>query len=178
MGPLIVPYRGKMPQLAEDVFVAPTVVIIGDVVIGSGSSLWFGVVIRGDLGPIRLGARVNLQEGVIVHLDEGFPVVLADDVTVGHGAIVHGARVEEGAQIGMGAILLTGARVGAGAIVAAGALVPEGMEIPPGTVAMGVPARVRREVTPEERATLLDRARRYAERGAEFRRLLAERNER
>ncbi len=173
MRPLVVPFRGKAPRLAADVFIAPNAVVIGDVEIGSGSSLWFGVVVRGDLGPIRIGQRVNLQEGVIVHLDEGFPVVIEDDVTVGHGAIVHGATIGAGAQIGMGAVLLTGARIGAGAIVAAGAVVPEGMEVPPGTVAMGVPARVRREVTPEERSALLERARRYAERGAAFRALLA-----
>jgi len=173
MQPLILAYRGKKPQLADDVFVAPTAVVIGDVVVGPGSSLWFGVVVRGDIGPIRLGARVNLQEGVIVHLDEGFPVVLEDDVTVGHGAIVHGAQVGAGAQIGMGAVLLTGSRVGAGAIVAAGAVVPEGMEIPPGTVAMGIPARIRREVSAEERLALLGRAQRYAERAQEFRALLA-----
>lgn len=172
MQPLILAYRNKKPQLADDVFIAPTAVVIGDVVVGPGSSLWFGVVVRGDIGPIRLGARVNLQEGVIVHLDEGFPVVLEDDVTVGHGAIVHGAQVGAGAQIGMGAVLLTGSRVGAGAIVAAGAVVPEGMEIPPGTVAMGIPARIRREVSAEERLALLERARRYAERAQEFRALL------
>ena len=173
MRPLVIPYRGKQPQLAPDVFVAPTAVVIGDVVVGSRSSLWFSVVLRGDIGPIRIGQRVNLQEGVIVHLDEGFPVVIADDVTIGHGAIVHGAQIAAGAQIGMGAILLTGSRVGAGAIVAAGALVPEGMEVPAGTVALGIPARIRREVTTEERAELLERAQRYAQRGEEFRRLLA-----
>ncbi len=173
MQPLLLAYKGKKPQLADDVFVAPTAVVIGDVVIGPGSSLWFGVVVRGDIGPIRLGARVNLQEGVIVHLDEGFPVVLEDDVTVGHGALIHGAQVGAGAQIGMGAVLLTGSRVGAGAIVAAGAVVPEGMEIPPGAVAMGIPARIRRNVSTEERLALVERARRYAARAQEFRALLA-----
>lgn len=175
MQALVLPYRGKQPRLAEDVFLAPTAVVIGDVTVGPASSLWFGVVVRGDIGPIRIGARVNLQEGVIVHLDEGFPVVIEDDVTVGHGAIVHGATIGAGTQIGMGAVLLTGSRIGAGAIVAAGAVVPEGMEVPPGTVAMGVPARIRHEVTAEEREALLARARRYAERGAEFRALLAQR---
>lgn len=172
--PLLLPYRGHVPQLAADVFVAPTAVLIGDVQVGSGSSIWFGVVIRGDLGPVRLGERVNVQEGVIVHLDPGFPVLIEDDVTIGHGAIVHGAQIEAGAQIGMGAVLLTGSRIGAGAIVAAGALVPEGMEVPPRSVVMGVPARVRREVTPEEQAQLLERARRYAERGKEYQSLLAD----
>ncbi len=173
MGPLVLPYRDSAPRLADDVFIAPTAVIIGDVAVGSGSSLWFGVVIRGDVGPVRIGRRVNLQEGVIIHLDPGFPVTIEDDVTVGHGAIVHGASIGYGAQIGMGAILLTGSRIGAQAIVAAGAVVPEGMEIPAGTVAMGIPARVRRSVTDEERADLLERARRYSERAAEYRALLA-----
>jgi len=172
MQPLVLPYRDKQPQLAADVFLAPNVVVIGDVTIGPGSSLWFGVVVRGDIGPIRIGARVNLQEGVIVHLDEGFPVVIEDDVTIGHGAIVHGAQIGTGAQIGMGAVLLTGTRIGAGAIVAAGAVVPEGMEVPAGTLAMGIPARIRRDVTAEERAALIERAQRYAARAAEFRALL------
>ncbi|MBX6754677.1 gamma carbonic anhydrase family protein [Thermorudis peleae] len=174
MAALLLPFGGKRPRVAADAFIAPTAVVLGDVEIGEQANLWFGVVVRGDIGPVRIGARTNLQEGVIVHVDEGYPTILEEDVTVGHGAIVHGAVVERGAQVGMGAILLTGSRIGAGAIVGAGAVVPEGMEVPPGSVVLGVPARVRREVSEAERAALLERAARYAARGQVLRALLAE----
>lgn len=168
----IIPFGGKSPRIADDAFVAPNATIIGDVEIGSGSSIWFGVVLRGDVGPIRIGRRTNIQDGAIVHLDAGLPAVLGDDVTVGHSAIVHGAVVEDGAQIGMGAVVLSGARIGALSMVAAGAVVPEGMDVPPGAVAMGVPARVRRDVTEEERRALPARAADYARRGAVYRGLV------
>lgn len=169
---LVLPFAGTWPRVADDAFVAPNATLIGDVEVGPGASIWFGAVLRGDVGPIRIGRRTNLQDGVIVHLDAGLPAILGDDVTVGHGAIVHGAVIEDGAQIGMGAIVLSGARVGAGSMVAAGAVVPEGMEIPPGAVAMGVPVRVRRDVTEDERRALLERAATYAGRGALYRELI------
>jgi carbonic anhydrase/acetyltransferase-like protein (isoleucine patch superfamily) len=164
----------KCPVIAPDVFVAPDAVIIGDVEIGAGSSIWFGCVLRGDIGPIRIGERTNLQEGVIVHLDEGAPTIIGDDVTIGHGAIIHGARIGDGSQIGMGAIVLSFVTIGEASMVAAGAVVPERAKIPSGAVAMGIPAKLRRDVTDEERADLLERADTYSKRGARFRALLAE----
>ncbi|HET9016257.1 MAG TPA: gamma carbonic anhydrase family protein [Thermomicrobiaceae bacterium] len=169
----IIALDGKTPRIGDDVFLAPNAVIIGDVEIADGSSVWFGAVLRGDSGPIRIGRRTNLQDGVIVHLDPGFPTVIGDDVTVGHGAIVHGTVVGDGAQIGMGAITLTGSRIGPGAIVGAGALVPEGSEVPGGAMALGVPARVRRDVSPDERNAVLRTAAGYAARAAKYRDALA-----
>ena len=164
----IIPFAGKTPVIAVDAFVSPTAVIIGDVEIGSGASVWFGVVLRADVGPIRIGQRTNIQDNTVIHVDQGAPAILGDDVTIGHGAIVHGCVVESGAQIGMGAIVLSGAIIGAGSMIGAGAVVPEGTVVPAGSVVMGVPGRVRREVSPEERASLLARAGAYAARGEDY----------
>jgi carbonic anhydrase/acetyltransferase-like protein (isoleucine patch superfamily) len=171
---LIAPFRGVTPKIADDVFVAPTAVVVGDVEIGAGSNVWFGVVLRGDISSIRIGERTNLQEGVVVHLDADAPTVIGDDVTIGHGAIVHGCTVGSGTQIGMGAIVLSRAIIGEGCMIAAGALVPEGMEIPAHSLVMGMPAKIRRDVSDDERKILLDRAAAYSARGAEYRVLLAE----
>jgi carbonic anhydrase/acetyltransferase-like protein (isoleucine patch superfamily) len=168
----IIPFAGKTPIIAADAFVAPTAVIIGDVEIGSGASVWFGVVLRGDVGPIRIGRRTNIQDNTVIHLDQDAPATLGDDVTIGHGAIVHGCIVESGSQVGMGAIVLSRAVIGAGSMIGAGAVVPEGTVVPPGSVVMGVPGRVRRDVTPDERGSLIARAGAYSERGALYRQTL------
>ena len=168
----IIPFAGKTPVIAVDAFIAPTAVIIGDVEIESGASVWFGVVLRGDVGPIRIGQRTNIQDNTVIHLDQDAPAMLGEDVTIGHGAIVHGCTVEAGAQVGMGAIVLSRAVIGAGSMIAAGAVVPEGMVVPPGSVVMGVPGRVRREVTGDERDALFARAGAYAARGARYREAL------
>ena len=148
-------YEGKEPRLGARVFVAENAVLIGDVEIGDDSSIWFGTVLRGDVHRIRIGARTNIQDNCVLHVTAGtWPVTLADEVTVGHGAIVHGCTVERGALIGMGSRVLDGAVVGELALVGAGALVAEGMQIPPRTLAVGVPARVKRELTADEIARL------------------------
>lgn len=165
----IIPFRSKRPKIADDVFLAPTAVIIGDVEIGPGSSVWFGVVIRGDVEAIRIGARTNLQENVVVHADPGLPAVIGDEVTLGHGAIVHGCTIESRSQVGMGATVLNGARVGTGTLIGAGGVVAEGSEIPANSVALGVPAKVRRESTAEERQGLLRTAETYYQRGQAMR---------
>jgi carbonic anhydrase/acetyltransferase-like protein (isoleucine patch superfamily) len=170
----IIPFAGKTPVIAVDAFVAPTAVIIGDVEIGSGASVWFGVVLRGDVGPIRIGQRTNIQDNTVIHLDQDAPATLGDDVTIGHGAIVHGCNVESGSQVGMGAIVLSRAVIGAGSMIGAGAVVPEATVVPPGSVVMGVPGRVRRDVTADERESLIARARAYADRGARYRQALKE----
>lgn len=169
---LIIPYRGKTPRIADDAFVAPNAVIIGDVEIGPESNIWFGVVLRGDVGAIRIGRRSNIQDGTIVHLDPDSPAIIKDDVTIGHGAIIHGCTIEPGAQVGMGAIVLSRSTIGEGSMVAAGAVVAEDADIPSGSVAMGVPARVRRDVSEDERQALLTRAENYARRGAEYKEIL------
>jgi carbonic anhydrase/acetyltransferase-like protein (isoleucine patch superfamily) len=145
-----IPYQQIVPEIHPSVYIAQGAMIIGDVTIGEESSVWFNAVLRGDLDQIRVGTRTNIQDGTIVHLDKGFPCIIGDDVTVGHGCIVHGCTVGDGAMLGMGAIVLTGAKIGERAIVGAGALVREGQEIPPETVAVGIPAKVRRDVSAED----------------------------
>jgi carbonic anhydrase/acetyltransferase-like protein (isoleucine patch superfamily) len=138
------------PEIAPDAFVAPGARLIGRVRLGPGSSVWYNAVLRADVDRIEIGRDSNIQDGCVVHVDEGFPCRVGERVTVGHRAILHGCTVADGALVGMGAVLLNGCRIGRGAIVAAGALVPEGAEVPDGMLAMGVPARVVRPLRPEE----------------------------
>ena len=147
---MLIEYEGITPNIDPSVFVAPGAMIIGDVTIGEESSIWFNSVLRGDLEPIRIGCRTNVQDGAVIHMDKEIPCLIGDDVTIGHGAILHSCTIGNEALIGMGAILLTGSVIGERAIVAAGTLVREGQDIPPGTIAMGVPAKVRREATEAE----------------------------
>jgi carbonic anhydrase/acetyltransferase-like protein (isoleucine patch superfamily) len=135
-------------NIDKSVFIAPGATVVGDVTIGAESSVWYGCVLRGDTGAIEIGRRVNVQDGCILHEE----IHIADNVSIGHGAIVHGCTLEEGVLIGMGAIVLSGAHVGKGAVVAAGAVVTEGMEIPAGMMAMGCPAKVRGPVSEKTQA--------------------------
>ncbi len=153
---MLIAYEGITPNVHPSVFVAPGAMIIGDVTIGEASSIWFNTTLRGDLEPIRIGCRTNVQDGAVIHMDKEIPCLIGDDVTIGHGAILHSCTIGNEALIGMGAILLTGSVIGERAIIAAGTLVREGQEIPPDSIAMGVPAKVRREVTEAE----LERVRR------------------
>lgn len=139
------------PSIDGSVFRAPGSVVVGDVHIGPNSSIWYNVVVRADVSPVRIGTRTNIQDGSILHADPGFPCVIGDDVTVGHNAIVHGARVGNGALIGMGAILLNGADIGEEAIVAAGSVVTEGTVVAPGTLVAGIPAREKRRLDEDVR---------------------------
>jgi len=154
------PFRSIYPTVHPSAFVDESAQVIGDVHIGSESSVWMNVVVRGDVNYIRIGARTNVQDLTMVHVMRNTnPTVIGDDVTIGHSAVIHGCTIEDRCLIGMGAILLNGCRIGEGSIVAAGALVPEGMQVPPRSLVMGMPAKVRREVTEDERAGL----RRYAQ---------------
>jgi carbonic anhydrase/acetyltransferase-like protein (isoleucine patch superfamily) len=148
---LISAVGGKEPTVAPGAFVAPTAVVLGDVVLAAGSSVWYHTVIRGDGGPIALGADSNIQDNCTVHVDPGFPVSIGERVSVGHNAVLHGCTVEDDVLIGMGATVLNGARIGAGSLVAAQALVPQGMVVPPGSLVAGVPAKVKRELGDQER---------------------------
>jgi len=127
-------------------FIAAGAVVLGDVTLGEESSVWYGAVVRGDMAPITIGARTNLQDGTIVHVDEGVPCTIGQRVGVGHRVILHGCTVEDDCLIGMGAILLNQVRIGTGSVVAAGAVIPEGMVVPPRSVVMGVPGRIVRQV--------------------------------
>jgi len=137
------------PLIHPTAFLAPTAVIMGDVAIGAESSVWYTAVVRGDMAPIRIGSQTNLQDGTVVHVDEGVPCIIGDRVGVGHRVILHGCTVEDDCLIGMGSILLNGVVVGRGSLVAAGALLAEGMKVPPGSLVMGMPGRVIRPVTAE-----------------------------
>ncbi len=149
------------PQLGPDVFIHETAVVIGRVALGARASVWPTAVIRGDTEAISVGDDTNVQDGAVVHADPGMPCSIGARVTVGHRATVHGCTVEDECLIGIGATVLNGAVIGVGSIVGAHALVPEGMQVPPGVLVMGVPAKVRRDLTAEERAGLSAQAARY-----------------
>jgi carbonic anhydrase/acetyltransferase-like protein (isoleucine patch superfamily) len=156
------PFRSTFPRIAPSAFVDASAQVIGDVHVGAESSVWMNVVIRGDVHQIRIGARTNIQDLTLIHvMRDTHPVVIGDEVTVGHSAVIHGCTIENRCLIGMGAILLNGCRIGSGSIVAAGALVTEGMIVPPGSMVKGVPARVSRALTPDEQASILEYADRY-----------------
>jgi gamma-carbonic anhydrase len=145
------PFGSTMPRFGSRVFVASTAAVVGDVEPGDDVNVWYGAVLRADMERIVIGARTNVQDNVVIHVDApDFPTIVADDVTIGHTAILHGCRVERGALVGMHATVLNGAVVGEEAVVAAGALVPPGMVVPPRSLVAGMPAKVRREVTQEE----------------------------
>jgi carbonic anhydrase/acetyltransferase-like protein (isoleucine patch superfamily) len=146
--------NGKEPELDAGAFAAPTSVLIGEVTMAAGSSVWYHTVLRADCGPIVLGADSNIQDNCTVHVDFGFPVTVGERVSVGHNAVLHGCTVEDDVLVGMGATVLNGARIGAGSLVAAQALVPQGMQVPPGSLVAGVPAKVKRQLTDEERETI------------------------
>ncbi len=155
---------GKRPQIGQRVFLAETCAVIGDVAIGGDSSVWYATVIRGDVMAIRVGARSNIQDGTIVHVTAGkYGTTIGDDVTIGHGAIVHACTIEDGCLIGMGSTILDGARIGRGSLVGAGALVTPGTVIPPGSLVLGAPARVKRPVNEREREQIATGAAHYVE---------------
>lgn len=158
------PYGGKEPRLGQRVFVAENAALIGDVELGDDVSVWYGVVLRGDIHYIRVGARSNIQDNSVFHVEHGVaPAVLGEEVTIGHHAVVHGCTIGRGALIGIGAIILSGATIGDMALVGAGAVVQEGAQIPPRTLAVGVPARVKRELKPEELKRLESSWKHYVE---------------
>ncbi|GAA1652813.1 gamma carbonic anhydrase family protein [Microbacterium flavum] len=152
---------GATPHIHESAFVASGARIIGNVAMEEGASVWYNAVVRGDSDSITLGAGSNLQDNVSVHVDAGHPVVIGRDVSVGHNAVVHGCTVGDGSLIGMGSVVLSGAVIGAGCLIAGGAVVLEGAEIPDGSLVAGVPAKVRRPLTEDERAGILRNAEVY-----------------
>ena len=151
----------QTPQVDPTAWVADDAVVVGDVTIGPQSGIWYTTVVRGDGDPIRIGARTNVQDGCVLHSDPGVGIVLGDDVSVGHRAVLHGCVIEDLVLIGMGAIVMNRARIGTGSIVAAGALVTEDTVVPPGSLVMGSPAKVRRLVTEEESAIVRYAAEHY-----------------
>jgi gamma-carbonic anhydrase len=154
-------HHGVSPRVHPSAFVAGGAWLIGDVEVGEDASIWFNAVLRGDINGIRVGKRTNVQDGAVIHVTRELPEMLGDDVTIGHKAMIHGCRVENGSLVGMNAAVLDRAVVGPFAVVAAGAVVREGFIVPEGTLAAGVPARVVRPLTDDERAFLLQSARNY-----------------
>ncbi|MFB7558930.1 gamma carbonic anhydrase family protein [Streptomyces brevispora] len=147
---LITAMGGKEPEIDASAFTAPTSVVIGEVTMAAGSSVWYHAVLRADCGAIVIGAGSNIQDNCSVHVDPGFPVTVGERVSVGHNAVLHGCTIEDDVLVGMGATVLNGAHIGTGSLIAAQALVPQGMRVPPGSLVAGVPAKVKRQLTEEE----------------------------
>ncbi|MCB9558686.1 MAG: gamma carbonic anhydrase family protein [Deltaproteobacteria bacterium] len=159
---MITTFEGKTPQISRDAFVAPDAVVLGDVVLGADSSIWYGCVVRGDVHYIRIGEKTNIQDRTVIHVTSGkFATHVGSRVTVGHGAILHGCRIADDVLIGMGATVLDDSEIPSGCIVAAGAVVPPGKTYAPNSLIVGSPARVRREVSDAELRWIADSAEHY-----------------
>lgn len=157
-------WRGTLPRIAASAYIDSSAQVIGDVVVGDRSSVWPNATLRGDVNWIRIGEETNVQDNSVLHVDsDGFPLTLGNRVTVGHSVVLHGCTVEDDCVVGIGAVVLNGARIGAGSVIAAGALVTEGMQVPAGSMVMGVPAKVRREVSGDERERFRLNAQHYVD---------------
>ena len=162
---MIYPYKDKIPKIAESAFIADYTTITGDVEIGEESSVWFNTVIRGDVAPTIIGKKVNIQDNSVLHQSPNNPLILEDEVTVGHQVILHSCIIRKKALIGMGSIVLDQAEIGEGAFIGAGSLIPQGKKIPPNTLTFGRPAKVIRELTEEDIKDMERISREYAEKG-------------
>ncbi|MBB6445777.1 gamma carbonic anhydrase [Bacillus benzoevorans] len=174
---MIYPYKGKIPKISDTAFIADYVTITGDVEIGDESSIWFNTVIRGDVAPTIIGKRVNIQDNSVLHQSPNNPLILEDDVTVGHQVILHSCILRKKAFIGMGSTILDSAEIGEGAFIGAGSLVPKGKKIPPNTLAFGRPVKVIRELGPEDLADMERVRREYVEKGQYYRALQQNQNQ-
>ncbi|MFI5426996.1 gamma carbonic anhydrase family protein [Aeromicrobium sp. UC242_57] len=160
---MLIALGDRTPQIAQSAWIAPTAVLAGSVEIGEGASIWYGAVLRADNEPITIGARSNVQDNCAFHVDKDKPLTLGEGVSVGHGAVVHGATIGDHVLIGMSATIMNEAVIGSESLIAAGALVTEGMVVPPRSLVAGVPAKVRRELSDEEVEKLHNNARIYEE---------------
>lgn len=168
---MIYPYMGKSPKISDSAFIADFVTITGDVEIGDLSNIWFNTVIRGDVAPTIIGKKVSVQDNSILHQSPGNPLIIEDEVTIGHQVILHSCIIRKKALIGMGSIILDNAEIGEGAFIGAGSLVSQGTKIPPGTLAFGRPAKVVRELKPEDIADMERIKRQYVEKGIYYKSL-------
>lgn len=162
----VLPFKGKHPQIAENVFIAPGAMVIGDVTIHEGASIWYNAVVRGDTAPIVIGPRSNIQDNCTLHTDADAPLTIGTECTVGHNAVVHGATVADHVLIGMHSVVLSHAQIGEETVVGACALVNEQKQIPGGVLVVGVPAKVVRELSQNERTKIAESAAGYCERAA------------
>src|SRR4051812_24989817 len=158
---MIIELEGKTPKVAENAFIAPTAVLIGDVTVEAGASIWFGAVLRGDNSSIHIGKGSNVQDNCVIHCADGLPTVVGENVTVGHMAMLEGCTIGDGALVGMGAIVLQRAAVGPGSLIAAGSVVGEGVEIPGGVLAAGTPAKFKKELAGSSQHWVQTAAREY-----------------
>lgn len=172
-GPFTLTFGEHTPQLHDGAWAAPGSSLIGRVHLAAQASVWYMTVLRGDVADISVGARSNVQDGVVMHADEGFPAVVGNDVTIGHRAVVHGCTIENEVLIGMGSVVLNGAKIGSGSLVAAGAVVLEGVEIPPGSLVAGTPGKVRRELTADEQEMIRASAQHYVDLATSHRQALS-----
>lgn len=160
---MVISYKGISPRISSHAFIAGSSDIIGKVYIGENSSVWFGAVLRGDMEKIEIGKSTNIQDNVVIHAEEDIPTIIGDNVTVGHSCIIHGSTIGNNTLIGMGSTLMDGCKIGSNTILGAGALVPQGKDIPDGVLAMGVPAKVVRELTQDEIESISISAKGYVE---------------
>ncbi len=170
---LLLPYKGKRPKVAPDAFIAPGAVLIGDVEIGPGASVWYNCVLRADVNHIRVGEGSNIQDGTVVHVDRDFPTIIGKHCLIGHIAIVHGCTLEDSAFVGMKACVMDGCVLESGSMVAAGALVPQGRRVLKGQLWAGVPAKHLRDLKPDEAFELADAPKRYRHYAQEHKKSLA-----
>lgn len=161
-------FNGKKPQLHSSVYVAPGAQLIGQIIADENATIWFNAVLRGDNEAIEIGKGSNIQDGAVIHVDDGFPVVIEENVTVGHNVTLHGCTIKKGALIGMGATVLNGAIIGEGALIAAGAVVGEGKVIEPLTLAAGVPAKPIRKMSEDNIARIEEGAIHYIKKGQQY----------
>jgi carbonic anhydrase/acetyltransferase-like protein (isoleucine patch superfamily) len=163
-GPRLLALGDARPDIADDAFLAAGATVIGQVTLAARSSVWYGAVLRGDAAAIHIGEQSNVQDGTVVHADPGFPAIVGDRVTVGHGVVIHGCRIDGDVLVGMGAVVMNGAHIGSGSVIAAGAVVTQGTEVSPGSLVAGVPAKVIRRVGDAERELITSGFQHYVER--------------
>ena len=168
---MIYPYKGKTPIIDDSAFIADYVTITGDVTIGPETTIWFNTVIRGDVAPTIIGSKVSIQDLSCLHQSPNNPIIIEDEVTIGHQVTLHSCTIRKGALIGMGSIILDGAEIGEGAFIGAGSLVPPGKKIPPNSLALGSPAKVVRELNDEDKADVQRIIREYVEKGQYYKSL-------
>lgn len=167
---MLLKFRDNEPIVSKTAFIADSADIIGEVIIGENSSIWFNAVLRGDMDRIKIGERTSIQDNVVIHTDPSTPTDIGNDVTVGHGAVLHSCRIGNNVLIGMNSTVLDGVEIGENSIVGANALVPPGKKFPPNSVITGVPGKVRREATTEDAAMISENAAEYVELAAEYKR--------
>lgn len=168
---MIYPFKGKTPKIDPSVFIADYATVTGDVTIGAESTIWFNTVIRGDVSPTIIGKRVSIQDLCCLHQSPKYPLIIEDEVTVGHQVTLHSCTIRKNALIGMGSIVLDGAEIGEGAFIGAGSLVPPGKVIPPNSLALGRPAKVVRELNAEDKEDMERIVREYTEKGQYYKSL-------